>query len=152
MFADNQMISGRQCARLLFLIFSGSGRCCCRGIWPIWPARTAFCHRFGGGGIPPVPEAAARNLFWAGGNFSGRQRETGSVRRRTACWFFSTAFTMCCWGGYALYLFGSLIQRTLLTEESFWLIALLGLLLAAWAWPGEWSAGRGFTRCSSGWC
>ena len=35
-------------------------------------------------------------------------------------------------GGYALYLFGTLIQRTLLVEESFWLITLLGLVLAVY--------------------
>ena len=132
MFADNQMISGRQCARLLFFDFLGIGTL----LLPGYLADVA-----GEDGIFAIAFGVAASLLYlkllqkivlsreetflsgAGGGIA--KAADGLLIALYGLYYVLL-------GGYALYLFGTLIQRTLLVEESFWLITLLGLLLAAY--------------------
>ena len=132
MFADNQMISGRQCARLLFFDFLGIGTL----LLPGYLADVA-----GEDGIFAIAFGVAASLLYlkllqkivlsreetflsgAGGGIA--KAADGLLIALYGLYYVLL-------GGYALYLFGTLIQRTLLVEESFWLITLLGLVLAVY--------------------
>ncbi len=132
MFADNQMISGRQCARLLFFDFLGIGTL----LLPGYLANLAgedgvFAIALGGAVSLLYLKMLQKFVLGRKETFSGGSGD-GICRAADRLLVFLYGLYYVLLGGYALYLFGFLIQRTLLTEESFWLITLLGLLLAAY--------------------
>ena len=132
MFAENEKISGRQCARLLFFDFLGIGTL----ILPGGLARIT-----GEDGIFSVAVGMAAALLYLqllrrfvldkarvrleGDGGAAAKIADSLLRLLYGCYYLLL-------GGFALYLFGTVIQQTLLARESFWLITLLALLLAAY--------------------
>lgn len=132
MFADNEMISGRQCLRLLFFDFLGIGTLVLPGY---------LATMTGEDGVLAIGVGAALSLLYLKllQKFVLRKEQVFLPGKKNllirsvdsvllilyGCYYLFL-------GGFALYLFGTVIQKTLLAGERFWLITLLGLLLAAY--------------------
>ena len=115
MFADNQMISGRQCARLLFFDFLGIGTL----LLPGYLANLAgedgvFAIALGAAGSLLYLKMLQKFVLGRKEIFSGGSGDRiCRAADRLLVFLYGLYYVLL--GGYALYLFGFLIQRTLLT-------------------------------------
>lgn len=132
MFADNEKISGRQCLRLLFFDFLGIGTL----VLPGYLAKMT-----GEDGVFAIASGAALSFLYMKllqkfvlsqktVFLSGKKKLAFRIADSVLLVFYGCYYLIL--GGFSLYLFGTVIQKTLLSGESFWLITFLGLLLAAY--------------------
>ncbi len=129
MFADNNKISGRQCARMLFFDFLGIGTLILPGY---------LAQMTGEDGIWAILAGTLLALLYL--------KLLGKLVLNTEMPWENKAISKAClllWGMYYLLLggwilgfFGTLIKKTLLEQENFWLITLLLLLLALYQMTG----------------
>lgn len=132
MFADNEKISSRQCMRLLFFDFIGIGSL-------VLPGRLAkICGTDGVLALLLGALAGAGYLFLLGkagsvmdGDLLGYlHKQYGGISMRITGILYGLYYLLL--GSYTLHLFTTLMMRSLLREESYWMIAALALLLAAY--------------------
>lgn len=132
MFANNDKISARQCARLLFFDFLGIGTLVLPGY---------LAELTGEDGIFAIAVGVVSSLLYLkllqkfvlsreDVFLSGQGGRGAKISDSVLLLFYACYYLIL--GGFALYLFGTVILKTLLTQESFWLITLLCLVLAAY--------------------